>query len=227
MAKTLAQIRSDFYVLIDETEGSSHVSTAQATEFANKGIRQIANERHFPRKFDTDGIQAVLDDADYDCPSNFNFLVRAFFGDPSIANDKTKIDVIPFESITQIDPLWLDRTSGSQGRPERLIMIDRNTFILHPRPNAEESASGKKIWLYYSYYPTALSSDSETPDIPDAYHDAIPRWMAYLAYSGSLANDEKAKTEKRNFYEEINSVGPYAEMQAQELMRFSWGFIEE
>ena len=225
MAKTLSTIRSDFFTLIDESEGD-HISQSAANGFVNEAIQKIAVETHHPRKFGT-ATQVTQDDADYDCPSDFNYLVGAYFGDEDIAGDKVPLKIVREGNIKYIHPNWLDRTDSSQGRPERLVFIDKDTFMLDPRPNAAESATGKKYHLYYSYLPVTLSGDSSIPDLPDSYHDCIKYYMAYLAYLGKLANSEMAANMIKLFYSEINGRSDSAEEESEELLRFSWGFQEE
>ena len=224
MAKTLATLRADFFNLIDEDEGD-HISQSLANGFINEAIQKIAVETHHPRKFGT-ATQVTQDDADYDCPSDFNYLVGAYFGDEDIEGDKLPLKIVREGNIKYINPNWLDRSDASQGRPERLVFIDRNTFMLDPRPSAAESATGKKYHLYYSYLPATLSSDTESPDLPDAYHDTIKKYAAYLAYLGKLANPDMAANMNKLFYSEINGRSDSAEEESEELMRFSWGFQE-
>ena len=225
MAKTLSTIRSDFYNLIDEVEGNSHVTASQANGFINESIQKVAVKKHQPRKFDS-GTQVTQDDADYDCPSDFLYLVGAYFGNEEINGDKVPLTIVRPENIRYLDPLWLDRTDASQGRPDKLIFVDKNTFILHPRPNADESATGRKVWLYYSYLPATLSSESGNPDLPDAYHDIIKYYAAYLAYLGKLNNPILAASMLNIFNKELEDREESADKEAVELMRFQWGFVD-
>ena len=226
MAKTLSTLRSDFYNLIDEVEGNSHVSATQANGFINEAIQKIAVKVHNPRKFDS-GTQVTQDDADYDAPSDFVYLVGAYFGDEEMANDKVPLIIVRESGLKEMNPAWLDRTDASQGRPTHLIFADRNTFMLYPRPNAAESETGKKLWLYYSYLPATLSSDSGEPDIPDAYHDVIKYYASYLAYLGKLNNPVMAASNLNIFENEIEDRMPAAEKEAEELMAFQFGFVDE
>lgn len=226
MSKTLATIRTDFYTLIDESESNSHISASIATGFANEAIQRVAIETHHPRKFDT-GTQVTDNDADYDAASDFVYIVGAYFGDESISGDKLPLKIVREAALKYIDPNWLDRSSESKGRPTHLLCVDRNSFMLYPRPNADESASGKKLWLYYSYTPTSVSADSDVPDLPDVYHDALKYYMAFLAYNGKLANPQQAAINFKLFNTEIEARRFGGEMEAEENLRFQWGFREE
>src|SRR3990167_10559297 len=226
MAKTLITIRSDSYNLIDEVEGNSHVSADQMNGFINEAIQKIAVKVHQPRKFDS-GTQVAQDDADYDAPSDFLYLVGAYFGNEEIANDKVTLKIVRESGLKYMNPGWLDRTDSSQGRPDKLIFVDRNTFMLDPRPNAAESATGKKLWLYYAYLPSTLSSDSGNPDLPDAYHDTIKYYAAYLAYLGKLNNPIMAASCLKIFENELEDRAEYADKEAEELMAFQFGYEDE
>lgn len=226
MAKTLSTIRSEVYEKIQETSTNSHFTTTEIDAFINEGIQKVAVISHHPRKFDA-GTQAVVDTADYDLPSDFLFLVGAYFGDSSISGDLVPLKVIREENIKYLDPAWLDRNSASRGTPLMAIMIDRDTIRLHPRPDTASSASGKMLKLFYAYLPATLSSDSGNPDLPTPYHDVLKYYAAGLAYAGRLANPQMAGIMFGLFEKELAQRVPATEMEAEENLRFQWGFIEE
>src|SRR3990167_7587281 len=114
MAKTLSTLRSDFYNRIAQIEGNSAISASQANGWINEAIQKIAVKVHQPRKFDS-GTQVTQDDADYDAPSDFLYLVGAYFGNEEISGDKVPLIIVRESGLKYINPGWLDRTDASQG----------------------------------------------------------------------------------------------------------------
>lgn len=169
---------------------TSDFSDADLNGFIDQGVRYLGALVKKPIK--RTSFQAVVDVASYAIATVAADLVIptvAYFGDASIPGDVCKIRIIPEEELAELNPAWLDTHSSSQGRPERLIRDGAN-LLLNPRPNAAESATGKKVYLSYVYQPAA-SSDAVALDLPILYHDLVKDYAVHLCYMGKLNNKEQ------------------------------------
>lgn len=126
----------------------------------------------------------------YTLPSDAVILLTAYFGDVSIKGDVRPLKIIPEEALREIFPSWLDENSGSRGVPQYVTLIDRTTVLVTPTPDANASASGKKLHIGYCYQPAILTSDSDSIDLPIVYHDLVSQYAAHLCWLTKLAKPE-------------------------------------
>lgn len=194
---TLAEIIADARLQIDQTDSSnSDFTQAQLIEYLNKAIRFAATKILYPRKSGT--VSPTAGTKNYSYPSDFMHLFNdAFYGDSSVQGGLTKLRTVILGKMNSIDPNWLESTSQNEGDPAYLVLLNRTQFSLHPAPNTAAAASGNLIRLYYAYYPAAITSDSDTPDLPTVVHDLLSTYIAHLCYGGKLKN-QKLATEKLN-----------------------------
>ena len=223
---TRTTIRAQFLQQIEETSDNSHFNTTEINDLVDKTIRKIAKSVNQPRKFDS-GTQAIDGTSDYDSASDYIYLVSAYFGDKTIADDIKPLTIIRDQNLKYMVPSYLQTVSTSRGQPTHVLLVDRNTLRLYPTPDSTYSASGRKLWLYYVYEPAVLTSDSDSPDLPLVYHDLIMFYMVFLAYDGRLSNSKKAAENLAIFDKEIASAMISGEKEAEENMRFQWGFKDE
>lgn len=225
MRKTLQQLQNDFRILISQTdENDTDFTSAEITGFLNQGVQYLASLVEYPR--DIMEIQVQDNYAAYTLPSDTMKLRTAYFGDRSITGDWRPISVIFEERLNEIYPSWGENTDDSKGRPEVICLLDRQTVLIHPRPNAVESVTGKKLYLGYVYYPAALVNDGDYPDLPNIYHQFVPLYAAHLAYMGKLKNVEIANGFLKQCIDKAKSVQPQATNEITDLY-FSFGNDDE
>lgn len=221
---TRQQIRERVRILFgQETDSNtSRYSDTQLNGLIDQAIGQIATFIEYPR--DLVEVTSEQDKGAYTLPSDTVKVLTVDFGNRSSAGDCEPIKYLNLETLRGLYPDWLDNTSSSQGRPKYWTLLDRNTILVHPRPNSSEA--GKKIIMSYVYLPASLASDSSTPDLPPAAHMLVPFYVLYLAYTG-LTDIERATTALALFDKELDRIKPMLEKEAEEGFKFTWGATED
>ena len=179
----LTRVRSD---IAQSTESTSDFTDTELKGFINEGARYIGATVKKPT--DHVEIQVELDKEAYTLPSDAIILIDAYFGDNSISNDVRPLEILTEEALKAVHPGWLDRTTNSQGRPTRLILLDAQTVVLDPRPDSTSSASGKKLILNYCFQPTDMSSDADVSRVPIIFHDLISKYAVAQCYMSAKIN---------------------------------------
>lgn len=183
--------RADTRLLVRQAISQTDPSAGDFTDdeingFIAQGVRYLCALVKKPTK--RTSFQVVADTAAYAIATYVPDLIiplLAYFGNTATSGDVGKIRIIPEEELAEVNPEWLDATSGSQGRPQFLINEGAN-LVLWPRPNALESATGKKLYLSHVYQP-AITDDSAALPVPLLYHDLVKDYAAHLCYMGKLA----------------------------------------
>src|SRR3990167_9985483 len=141
---TRQQLRDSSRKLIGQTDSSnSDFTDAELNQYIDEAQTILAPITESHKDFGN--IQAEVDKAVYPFPSDFILLLTIYFGDVNTKEDMKKLEVISEETLSELNRSWLDETSETQGRPERVIILDGNkNFLANPRPNSAESAGGKK-----------------------------------------------------------------------------------
>ncbi len=206
---------------------NSDYTDTEINNLIDESIRFIATLVDWPREFKE--ITPIDGTADYDVTAtslttNTIKIRTAYFGDSSINGDLGPIEVTTEEKLRAYDPNWLDRTTGSKGRPRFLIQKTKTSITIHPRPNSTEAANGKKIVLNRVYVPAPLSGDSSTPDLPEPYHDLIKFYVAYICYSGKLKNPALATKKLGNMTDQVKILQPIVDKETEEGAD-SFGFL--
>lgn len=77
---------------------------------------------------------------------------------------------VPNESVQSLTPMTINQQDMvSRGTGQALYyFIEKNTLVLFPAPDSVQT-----LRLVYSYQVTDMSLDSDTPDVPDTYHEFI------------------------------------------------------
>lgn len=221
---TRATIRSQCRAEISQTNSAnSDYTDTELNGLIDEAVTFAATLVEWPREFKE--ITPVDGTADYDITSTAltydTLKIRtAYFGDRSIAGDISPLSVLTEEGLRTIDPNWLDQSSGSKGTPRYLIQKSKTTITIHPRPDSDASASGKKLILNRVYYPGAMSSDSSTPDLPVPYHDLLKFYVSYLCYSGKLRDTKIASEKLKKFTEQVALLKPIVDKETEEGFRF-------
>lgn len=185
---TLAETRTLVRQAISQTDATmSDFTDAELNGFIDQGVRSLGAMVKKPIK--RSSFQVAVDTGSYAIATYVSDLIiptKAYFGDTSIVGDVRPLRIIPEEELAELSPTWLDATTSSRGRPNYLIRDGANLLII-PRPNADESATGKKVYVSYVYQPVA-STESAQLDLPIVYHDLVKDYAVHLCYMGKLAN---------------------------------------
>lgn len=213
-------IRSTAFGLISQVEGSGDFSTAEMNSYADEGVRFLSTLVKWPR--DKVEVQVELNTPAYTLPSDFVLLMSAYFGDVSIGGDVQPLEIMTEESLTSLNRSWLDESSQNTGVPRRIILLDRQTVVIDPKPDAASSASGKKLILTYVYSPASMANDSDEPDMPVSFHDLIPMYVQYKCYLGRLNKPELASALLKNIVDQSKLLEPVVTKEFTPLA-MTWG----
>ena len=218
---TKQQLDADFLLSLRETSDDTHFTSSQRTGFLNQALNFIAalsNSTSDLVKITTENNVGA-----YTVPSDNLLFQEAYFGDETAVENVYPLEIITRKFLKEIDPGWLDETSGKSGKPRYLVKLDRQTLYIHPRPDTEWA--GKKVLLYYGYLPAALSADGDTPDLPTIYHPLITLYALYLAYD-SLTNPEMSAKKFNDFKGQYNMLKDVVDREADETFNWKWMALE-
>lgn len=109
---------------------------------------------------------------------------------------------VSWSALAGHDPKWTT-TTGS--RPEYYVFIPPNRIFLYPQVTADASDA---VTYYYSKMTTNFTADSESPDFPAVYHDAIIEYALALALPRVSAESylKKAMSYYAKYHEKIASM---------------------
>ena len=215
---TRQQIRSRAYGLISQEEGSSALTASEMNGFADEGVRFLAPLIKWPRDFIE--IAVETNTPAYTLPRDTVLIRTAYFGDTATAGDVQPLDILDETALAAVVPNWMDETTGTQGRPRRIILLDRATVLVNPRPNSAEN--GKKLFLGYVYLPETMSDDSTEPDLPISYHDLIVDYITYRCYNGKLSNPQEADRILSSIVTRSKLLEPVVTKENDQL-KMTWG----
>lgn len=217
---TLQQIRAKAYGEIGQDSSNSTITSSEMDGFINEGVRFFATLLQWP----VDLVEIQVEDgiSHYTLLSDTLMLKFAYFGNRSTKDDVKPLDIWTEAALKEYFPSWLDSTSDTKDRPQVVVLIDKNTVMLHPRPNAEQSAAGKKLYLSYVYYPAVLALDADTPDLPLAAHDLLSVYAAHKCYAGKLNNPQTSTSKLNEALAKLKLVEPKVDKPKNQLS-FQWG----
>lgn len=222
---TLQQIRNNTRILISQQDSdNTDYTDAELNGLINQGLIFFAVQTKWPR--DLVSIQVENDKDTYTLPSDNLIIVDAYFGDTQINSDVKPLTILSPQILKEKVPGWLDSSSDSKGRPQYLTLIDRRSVLINPRPDDTNSVSGKKLHLYYIYYPQRMTADGDEPDLPLAYHDHLSMYAAHLCYMGKLKNIEVGKAMLNDVMGKIKLLEPPVTKETEEQY-FSFGSYDQ
>ena len=218
---TLSQLRSLVRQFISQTDtANTDFTDSELNGYLNMGTRFLGALVKHPR--DLIEIQAEQGKAAYQLPTDAIIIRTAYFGTVS-DGDAIPLSVLTEEALKEVVPRWLSESATDQGRPSRMILLDRNTILVNPTPSADESVTGKKIRLGYVYQPATLSSDADEPDLPIVYHDLIPEYANHLCCMGKLKEYEKGVSILQTVLEKAKKLENLIIKDTEAGFGFSWG----
>ncbi len=133
----------------------------------------------------------VQNQTDYVLPSDCLKLNRL-----TIDTD-TSTPIPNFSPILPITPAEAVRYGNLMGLPEAYVLT-KNKITLYPCP----TTANQILRLYYTYQVAQMTSDSDTPDAPEIYHE----YIVVLAVIDANIKDETSLTnikEKQTRYQEL------------------------
>lgn len=185
----LLQLRNQFLSRIAQNSVSGQVdfTDAEINTLANEATRFTAVRTEYPR----DHVEITLETgkSTYSLIADNLNIIMAYLCDSSNRNYKV-LNVFSEKEIAANRPTWMDESLT--GEPDCIVLLDRSN--LFTSPVVDSLTNGKKIVLTYNYYPATMVADAEEPDLPLAFHDLIPIYMAHSAYAGKLLNPAQAKS---------------------------------
>lgn len=188
---TLQQLRSRFYNFINQIEANSDFTTSEVNQLIYEGTVFLSVLIKWPRDIMSIPVSQGFDV--YTLPQDNLLLLDAFYGNVNITGDVKPLKLLPITGLKEKVPSWLDNTTQAQGEPVYLSLLDKQSVIIKPTPNADAVTNSRKLIIQYIYYPAALTIDSDIPDLPVVYHDQLPYYAAHLAYAGKLNNSAKSQ----------------------------------
>lgn len=169
---TLAQIRS----LVSRTTKSDTKRVPPATLDFMINLSQKEIVRHTLPLKKSATITTVADQEQYDLPSDFHKAIQAKVGS----------FMMEYAVENKLDKLYA--TTADSGQPYYYyIDSEAGKYGLYPIPSGVYS--GK---LSYYAIPATMSADSDTPDIPELFHEAIVLGACYRVFD--QMNDFEMRT---------------------------------
>lgn len=187
---TLAQLRERTRKFINQPETNSDFTNDELNQLIYEGVVFLSVLIKWPRDIMSVPVSQGFDV--YTLPQDNLLILDAFYGNTDKVNDVKPLKILPISTLKERVPSWLDNTADSQGEPIYLSLLDRQSVIVKPTPNADAVTNSRKLILQYIYYPATLSNDGDIPDLPLAYHDQLPYYASHLAYAGKLNNSAKS-----------------------------------
>ena len=222
---TRAALRTTARDLIQQTdEANTDFTNSELNAYIDEGVKFLATIVKWPR--DKIDVQAVDGTGAYTLPTDAILIWNCYFGDVSVSGDVVPLDVMSEAELAVINPSWLDEHANAKGTPKRIILLDRTTIFIEPRPDADSSVSGKKIILTYVYSPATLGNDTAEPDLPLTFHDLVPIFVKHKCYSGKLKDSVLANAAMREVIEKAKVLDPIVTRE-HELQSMYWGTRED
>jgi len=190
-------------LIVDTRERLGEVGTAdfftddEITRALNEGLRRFSNEERWPWLFTDFEVDTVVDTNTFEFPSDVS-INRVF--QLAVLDDQTLAGGQKLERVTPMEGVNLKRTyRQSFGGCPRWYYISstnldadgepplRYTATMIPTPDREYTISG-----IYMFVPNALSGDSDEPQLPREYQDALPAYAAGKLFLNELQISQKA-----------------------------------
>lgn len=186
MAKTLAQMITDARSIFGQTDSSNtSVYDSELIIWANDAyrdiVRSIASASH-------GGVPITA--RDYTVTAGTISSGSVTLNSATIRIDTARwrqnsssrfieLEVINLEQLMRWFPDWENDDAASQ--PKYLVRTGTFAAKLYPVPDTSEATQTVRVYGIES--PSALSSLTDTPDLPEFLHDLFAHFMAYRAFA--------------------------------------------
>lgn len=221
--QTLQQIDAKVLLFLSETSDNTNVSQDARRSFINDAVKMTAAVSESTE--DSIEVTPELGVGAYTLPSDNLLITQAYFGDKNTKNDLIPLRIYTKEVAKTINPYWLDETNDSRGKPARLILIDRATVFLDPRPDST-SVGNNKLVLWYIFNPPNMGGEGDVPNIGVIFHPVLAFYATYLCYL-KLKNPEMATKFYNEWLTHYQLIKGIATRGSDEVMRFNWTFTEQ
>lgn len=177
---------------VDDLEAGYFTDT-QLSVFVNNAQKEIqkvllkAHENYYTKRVQT---TTVTNQSDYMLPSDFMKVhrIELILSGTAPNEDKRKLDQI---TMSEAD-LLQDKVSVPTA-----FYLHKDRLVLVPVPD-----DAKTLRMIYTPYVTDMSNNTEIPDVPVQYHEAIAIWAAIDCY----VKDDRVPSNllaKKAFYEDL------------------------
>ena len=198
-----SQIRDAVRVLIDQTDpNNSRFTDDELNTLIDSAIGFVSASIAQPRDIISVVTQKSI--GAYNLPTDNLFIKQAWFGDITKQGDTRELDVVSQKALSVLFPNWMETNTVSDGRPSYLIVLDKRSVYIFPRPSEPEA--GKRLILSYVYLPAPLETDLEVPDIPVPYHHLIEHYTAHLCFLGKLEKPDIARELLREYADKLKLI---------------------
>lgn len=160
MAYNLGQLVTDVRNKLDD----SNFSSTLIKEFINDAQRYVVNKHNWRFMEGTYTAGLTIDQFSYDLPSDVGEVEGMRITDPS--GDEADI-TDRFLTWKEYDKKFPDPAEDDSSKPY-FWTIRENNFLLYPKPDTTYTLD-----IRYQKIPTALSGDSDVPEVPERYKELL------------------------------------------------------
>lgn len=218
MSVIRSAIRGQVYALLHQTSSDTTFSDTQINDWINEAQSLVASIITWPRKRNTTTV-ALANTATYALPTDWVQTLKVYFGNVAVAGDIQELEIVTEDYLASVAPGWLETTTQSQGRPRYFVVIDKTNFLVYPTPDSANV--GKAFNHSYIYEPAALTSDSDTPSMPQPYQNILKFYVLHLAF---IANNNKdfATAMFNDFMAHHKQIQADANKEAKQSLQWVW-----
>lgn len=182
MASTLADLITEARSLIGQTvAANSQITNTQLTTWSNEAYRTFVARLGAIPETEYSLVAAL---GNISLSANMLTPLRAYIYNASTTKYE-KLLIIGPDQLENIDPGWLSADTGSPS-----YFVRRSTFTAYLYPQPDSNYLAQDIKFYTIAFPTELSADSDTPDLPKNLIDLIPHYMAWRAFQQMQQTDK-------------------------------------
>ena len=172
-AVQLSDIRLQSRRIFNELDSNNtHCSDTELNAWANQWQREVSILTDWPRR--QSNISTTVHVSSYALPSDFRYILEAFY------NNSTEGGFTKLEELSELDLEKIytrDWRQDVSSDPYHYFLTDYEDVGLHPAPNSANAGTNKLIVRYVAF-PTTMSADADSPDLPLAYHDTAAFYIA-------------------------------------------------
>lgn len=199
----LSAIRTE----VQETAGlastDSRFGSATLNRMINRALRRLDAKHDWPWNYASETITTAASDADYAAPTNYNRTIRLRY------NDRDLMQYAPSDTAR-----WSSETGAPYG-----FYIEEEQIHIVPTPDGVYS-----VEHIYVAFETALSSDSDSPSLPDMYIDALVQEtvIQVAQATGDTGMYQMARTESRDWERRMHDDVRRARKSPKIRTRYDW-----
>ena len=194
---------------------SDLITESELNAWANMWQRDLAAYLEWPMLSAT--ATSVLGQRTYTLPSDFMQLREVHF--KVDGGDFKRLPVITQNELVN----WFGKEwfSDANGVPQVAYFADNAVLGFHYVPNSA-NAGTDYIRVFYIGIPTAMSADTDTPDLHESVHDIAPYFMAAMGFLKMKMHDQHNNMLKVYLEKRIQLKNSVTKV-ARELRGWRWG----